>query len=172
MPTLKTIAIVSDKTIPGADANGMAPIDRANEAAARAHGLRPLVIKLANPPDFGAAFDEMAREGAEAALILETPIPLVHMRTIAETAAKRRLPTMLPGGQAAAGGLIVYGTSVADTWPRLPAIADRILKGANPGDLPVEVMSRRELVVNAKLAREIGVSIPPDVLTRASRIID
>jgi putative ABC transport system substrate-binding protein len=79
---------------------------------------------------------------------------------------------MFPGGQADAGGVITYGTSVGDTWPRMPVLADKILKGAKPGDLPVEVVSRRELVVNMKTAREIGVTVPPDVLKRAARVIE
>jgi putative ABC transport system substrate-binding protein len=172
LPNLKTVAILSDKTIPGADASGMAPIDRANEAAANALGLRAQIIKLDNPPNLAAAFDAMVSENAGAVLVLETPIPFAHMRAIAEMAASRRVPAMLPGGQAAAGGLLVYGTSVADTWPRLPVIADKILKGANAGDLPVEIMSRRELIINAKLARELGIIIPASVAQRASRILD
>jgi len=79
---------------------------------------------------------------------------------------------MFPGGHADAGGVITYGTSVADTWPRMPIIADKILKGAKPGDLPVEVSSRRELIVNLKTAREIGVIVPPDVVRRATRVIE
>jgi hypothetical protein len=106
LPNLKTVAILSDKTIPGADASGMAPIDRANEAAANALGLRAQIIKLDNPPNLAAAFDAMVSENAGAVLVLETPIPFAHMRAIAEMAASRRVPAMLPGGQAAAGGLL------------------------------------------------------------------
>jgi putative ABC transport system substrate-binding protein len=172
-PKLKRVAVLSDHTIPGADATGLAPIERANDAAARALGLQPQIVKLGSPdPDFEGAFMAMSKEGAEVLLVLEVPVPLAHRKRIAELAAARRLPSMFPGGQADAGGVITYGTSVGDTWPRMPVLADKILKGAKPGDLPVEVVSRRELIVNMKTAREIGVTVPPDVLKQAGRVIE
>jgi len=171
-PALKRIAILSDADIPGADASGLAPIERSNVAAARALGLEPRVIKLKGPtPDFDGAFAAMKSEGAEAVLVLEVPVTLVHGKLIAERATAQRLPTMFPGGQKSADGVIAYGTTVADTWPRLPIIADRILKGARPGDIPVEAISRRQLIINLKTAREAGVSIPAGVLARADEVI-
>ena len=171
-PALKRIAILSDADIPGADASGLAPIERSNVAAARALGLEPQVIKLKGPtPDFDGAFAAMKSEGAEAVLVLEVPVTLVHGKRIAERATAQRLPTMFPGGQKSADGVIAYGTTVADTWPRLPIIADRILKGARPGDIPVEAISRRQLIINLKTAREAGASIPAGVLARADEVI-
>jgi putative ABC transport system substrate-binding protein len=70
------------------------------------------------------------------------------------------------------GGLLAYGTTVANTWLHMPLIADKILKGASPGDVPVEVVTRRELVVDLTTAREIAMEIPPQVLRRADRTID
>lgn len=171
-PDLKRVAIVSDAGIPGADASGLAPIERSNVAAARALGLEPQVIKLKGPtPDFDSAFAAMKSEGAEAVLVLEVPVTLAHGKRIAERATAQRLPTMFPGGQKSADGVIAYGTTVADTWPRMPVIADRILKGARPGDIPVEVISRRQLIINLKTARDAGASIPPGVLARADEVI-
>ena len=171
-PALKRIAILSDADIPGADASGLAPIERSNVAAARALGLEPQVIKVKGPtPDFDGAFAAMKSEGAEAVLVLEVPVTLVHGKRIAERATAQRLPTMFPGGQKSADGVIAYGTTVADTWPRMPIIADRILKGARPGDIPVEAISRRQLIINLKTAREAGVSIPAGVLARADEVI-
>jgi putative ABC transport system substrate-binding protein len=72
------------------------------------------------------------------------PVAL-HQKRIAEIAAGHRLATIFPGGTAA-GGLLAYGTSIADTWPLMPIMADKIIKGAKPGDLPVEVTTRRELI--------------------------
>jgi putative tryptophan/tyrosine transport system substrate-binding protein len=172
-PKLTRVAILSDQTIPGVDATGLAPVERVNDAAARALGLRPQIIKLGSPnPDFEGAFEAIAKEDAEALLVLEVPVPFAHRKRIAELATARRLPSMFPGGHADAGGVITYGTSVADTWPRMPIIADKILKGAKPGDLPVEVISRRELIVNLMTARQIGVMVPPDVVKRATRVIE
>lgn len=155
----------------------MAPIDRANEAAALALGLRPQVIKLARPvaertePDIEAAFEALAAERAEAVVALEVPLVLVHRVRIARAAAARRMPSMFPGGTRDAGGVITYGTSVADTWRRIPAIVARILGGANPGELPVELVTRKELVINLRAAEEIGVTIPPALLARADEVI-
>jgi hypothetical protein len=108
---------------------------------------------------------------AEVLLVLEVPVPFAHRNRIAELASKYRIPTMFPGGQADAGGIITYGTGVADTWKLMSAQADKILKGAAPGNLPVQIVTRRELVFNLKNARELGIEIPPDVLSRADRVI-
>ena len=79
---------------------------------------------------------------------------------------------MFPGGQADAGGLITYGTSVADTWSRMSAQADKIFKGAKPAEMPVEVVTRRDLIINLATARKIGLSVSPDMLKRADRTVE
>ena len=71
-----------------------------------------------------------------------------------------------------AGGLIAYGTGLLDTFPRIPVYVDKILKGARPGDLPIEVLTQHVLIVNLKTAREIGVTMPPELLRRADQIIE
>lgn len=174
-PKLVRVGILSDDTIPGADASGLAPIDRANAAAARKLGIEPIVRKVAGsptPPDYAAALDDMRKNAAEALVVLEVPMPLRDGKIVAKAAAARRIPTVFPGGQSGTGGLISYGTSVPNTWPRIVVLADKILKGAKPGELPVETESRREFVVNMKTARAIGLTIPDEVLKRADRIID
>ncbi|MBR0671552.1 ABC transporter substrate-binding protein [Neoroseomonas soli] len=177
LPGVERVGILSDHTIPGADASGMAPIDRANIAAAEAVGLRPQLIKLARPttegavPDADGALGAMQAQGAQVVLVLELPLAFAHRRLIAEAAAARRIPTLFPGGMRDAGGLITYGTTVTDTWRRIPAIVDRILKGASPGDLPVEFITRRELVINLATAARIGVTVPPDLLAEADQVI-
>ncbi len=95
----------------------------------------------------------------------------IHQKRIAELAAKDRLPTIFPRDWVYAGGLIAYGTSVVDAVGGMPAYMDKILKGAKPGDLPVDVVTRYELIINLKTAREIGVAIPPKVLKQADQII-
>ena len=171
-PELTRVAILSDADIPGADASGLAPIERINDHAARALSIQPEVFKLRGPsPDFGTVFAAMERAGAEALLVLEVPVPIVHRQRIAELAAARRLPTLFPGSLGDAGGLITYGTSVFDGLPRLPIIADNVLRGAEPADLPIEVITRRVLAINVATARRIGVTIPPGVLQRADNVI-
>jgi putative ABC transport system substrate-binding protein len=173
IPKLARVAIISDADIPGADTNGLAPIDRTNVAAARAAGLTPQVLKLRGPkPDFDAAFKAMANEGAEALVVLEVPAVFAIPKTVAELATTRRIPTMLWGGQADAGGLMSYGTSYTSTYPRVPVYVDRILKGAKPADTAIEVFSKHQLVINLKTARELGVTVPAEMLKRADRVIE
>ena len=87
-------------------------------------------------------------------------------------AIAQKLPSMYPAGYSDAGGLISYGTKVVDTWPAMAGFIDKILKGAKPGDLPVQVITRRELIVNAKTARSLGLSLPGELLKRADSVVD
>jgi putative ABC transport system substrate-binding protein len=172
-PNLSKVAIFSDAEIPGADASGLAPIDRSNVAAARAAGLTPQVLKLRGPkPDFDAAFKTMADEGAQALVALEVPSIFAIAKNVAELATARRVPTMLWGGQADAGGPMSYGTSYTSTFPRVPDYVDRILKGAKPADMAVEIFAKHQLVINLKTARELGLTTPPELLKRAARIVE
>jgi len=174
LPKAARVGILSDTTIPGADSSGLAPIDRANAAAARTFGIEPLVRKVSDgpSPDYADTLDAMIRDGAEALLVLEVPMPLRDGKAVAELAAARRLPTIFPGGQSGTGGLIAYGSSVTDTWPRMPILVDRILKGAKPAELPVETSPRRELVINLRTARALALLIPDELLKRADRVIE
>lgn len=174
LPAIKRVAILSDDTIPGADVRGLAPIDRANEAAALAVGLEPLLLKLKGgpSPDLEGAFAQMLKEQVGAVLVLETPVPFAHQKRIGELAIAHRLPAMFPGGQADAAGLFAYGTSVTDAWPRMVAQADKILKGANPAEMPVEAITRLDLVLNLGTARKIGITVPADIVKRADRTIE
>ncbi|MBR0661466.1 ABC transporter substrate-binding protein [Neoroseomonas oryzicola] len=172
LPQMERVAILSDSTIPGADASGLAPIDRMNRQAAEALGLRPQVVKLAAPtPDIEAALAEMQREGAQAVVVLEVPLTLAHRMRIAELATARRLPTMFPGGQGDAGGLFAFGTTVMDAWRRIPAMVDQILRGRSPGEIPVEFITRRELVVNLAVAGQLGITLPEALVGAADRVI-
>jgi putative ABC transport system substrate-binding protein len=170
-PGIRRVAIMSDQTIPGADERGLAPIDRANEAAAKALGLEPQILKPKSAADLEAAFAEMIKGGAQALLVLEVPVPFTARKQIADLAIRNRLPTMFPGGQSDAGGVITYGTNVTDTWRQFAAFADKIFKGTKPADLPVAVITKRELIFNIKTAQEVGVAIPPELLKRADRVI-
>ncbi|CAN7145210.1 ABC transporter substrate-binding protein [Cupriavidus necator] len=173
IPRLERVAVLSDSDIPGADASGLAPIERANVAAAHAAGVTPQLLKVRGPkPDLEAAFNAMESGRAQALIVLEVPAPLAERKRIATLATSRRLPTMFWGGADDSGGLLSYGTSVAKNFPRLPVIIDRILKGAKPADTPFEVVSRRELAINLRTARELGLTIPPELLKRADRVIE
>ena len=173
VPKLTRVAILSDSDIPGADDSGLAPIERANVAAARAAGLTPQVLKVRGPtPDLEAAFKAMIAERAEALVVLEVPAPFVHRNRIAEMAAIHRIPTMFWGGASDSGGLMAYGTSFTDTFAGVPNAIDKILKGTKPADMPFELITRREFVINLKTARDLGLSIPVDLQKSADHVIE
>lgn len=165
VPGLTRVVLLGDQGTRGAR---MA----ANEEAARAMGLQPQVLGVGGPtPDLEGIFEAMKRERAEALLMLDNPVVTTHRRRIAELAAKHRLPTLFTRDHVDAGGLMAYGTSFAETGQSMAAYVDKILKGAKPGDLPVEIVMRPELIINLKTAREIGLTIPPQILRRASQLI-
>jgi putative tryptophan/tyrosine transport system substrate-binding protein len=171
-PTLERVAFLSDADIPGADSTGFVPIERSNIAAATLMNIRPQVLKLQGPsPDFTAAFNTMAAQRAQALVVLEVPVPFGNRMQIAEMAAARGMPTMFWGGASAAGGMMSYGTSFSDGYALMPIAIDKVLKGANPATTPFEVVTRREFVVNLKVAKQLGVTIPDVVLKRADRVI-
>jgi hypothetical protein len=150
---------------------GWSPFEKANDSAARALGLQPLWFRVSGPtPDLQAAFAAMTTERAEALLVLEVPVNLSNLKPTAELAASHRLPTMFPGGWAN-DGLITYGTSILNATPRIPSYVDKILKGAKAGQMPIEVITKRELIFNLKTALVLGVTIPSDLLNRADRVI-
>ncbi|MGG5820128.1 ABC transporter substrate-binding protein [Falsiroseomonas sp. HW251] len=177
MPAIERVAILSDDTIPGGDAEGHAPIDRANIAAARALGIVPQLVKLrgAGPGrpevDFEAAFDAMAAGRAQAVVVLDTPIPFAARQRIGQLALSRRLPSVFAGGLRDGGGVITYGTSVVETWPLTAPQIERIWKGESPATIPVRFLERRELVFNLRSAEATGVTIPPDLLALADTVI-
>jgi putative tryptophan/tyrosine transport system substrate-binding protein len=162
IPNLTRVAMLSDEDIPRLD--GWKHLEKANDAAALAKGLQPQWLKVKGP-DLEGAFTAMQKERADALVVLDVPVPIIHQKRIAELAAKYRLPTMFLGGHrmSEAGGLIACGTGLLDTFPRLPAYVDKILKGAKPGELPIEVLTRHILIVNLKTAREIGITMPPEL---------
>jgi len=163
VPGLGRVALLGDQAL--RDTMG-------HEEQARALGLRPQSLKIAGAsPDLRGVFQAMERERADALLVLELPATVAHRRRIAELAAQQRLPTLFAGGSSDAGGLLAYGTRVTKAARRLAAYVDRIIKGAQPADLPFEVVVRPELIVNLKTAQDIGVTIPPEVLKRADRVI-
>jgi putative ABC transport system substrate-binding protein len=173
LPRIGRIAILSDSTLPGADERGWAPLDRALVEAAGAKGLHAQVLKVKGPdPDLESAFSAMVKERAEAVVIPQTPVAGSHGKQIAERATALRLLTMWAPRHVGAGGVLGFGTRLEEAYERIPLIIDKIFKGSKPGELPVEVVTRYELIINLKAARDIGLTIPADVLKRADRVIE
>ena len=124
------------------------------------------------PEEFEAAFAAMTRERAEALLVANVTTFLVNRARVAELALKSRLPTMNDDREMVeAGGLMAYAVNMAGFTGRAAAYVDKILKGANPADLPVEQPTKFELVINLKTAKALGLTIPQSVLERADDLI-
>ena len=129
-------------------------------------------LDVLDPKDIETAFGAVSKEGANAVLVLSTPVLMFQRKQIADLAVKSRLPTIYGRPEyVEEGGLVYYGPSYTDLSRRAATYVDKILKGAKPGDLPVEQPKKFELIVNLKAAKQIGLTIPPSVLARADKVI-
>jgi len=169
VPSASQIAVMVNPD----DPNATGQIRNA-EAAARTLGveLRP-VVSVRDAGDLERGFDAIARSGARAVLRMVDPTsgPL-RARTM-ELAARYRLPMMFAMREhVEAGGLVAYGASLSEQYRQAATFVHKILRGARPGDLPVEQATRFELVVNLKTAKTLGLTIPPSLLVRADRVIE
>ena len=166
LPTLSRVAFLWDSTV------GLIQF-RATEAVARTAGVASLSLPIQRREDFKDAFDYAASQQAHAVIVLSSPLIFGQRSHIAELALNTRLATislftLLPRS----GGLMGYGPNFVDMWKRAPTYVDRILRGAKPGELPIERPSKFELVINLKTARAIGLDIPPTLLARADEVIE
>jgi len=143
------------------------------DVAARALGVRLQFVEARVPADIDRAFSDMTRARAGALTVLSTPMFGTERRRLVDLAAKNRLPTMFSFRRYVdAGGLMSYGPDLVDLSRRASIYVDKILKGAKPGDLPVEQPTTFELVINLKTAKALGLTIPQSVLGRADQVID
>jgi ABC-type uncharacterized transport system substrate-binding protein len=144
---------------------------RETQAAAKAMRVWLQSLKVRSPDDIDRAFEAVSREHAGALVTLPDPLTNTYAARIAELAAKKRLPIMFAERLFIdAGGLMSYGPSYAEIYRHAAIFVDKILKGAKPADLPVEQPTKFELVINLKTAKQIGVTIPPDILAGADRV--
>ena len=145
---------------------------RESQLAAQGLKIQVQSIELRGPSDFDHLSDALIRGRFQALNVVRDPLIGAHLKRVLEFAAKTRLPAIYEAeGYVDAGGLMSYGTNHADLYRRAAYFVDRILKGAKPSDLPVEQPTKFEFVINLKAAKEIGVTIPPDVLMWADRVI-
>jgi putative ABC transport system substrate-binding protein len=143
------------------------------DLAARNLDIRLRVVKAHRADDFARAFAAIKRSQADALTVLSSPVFVAERRRLADLAKKNRLPTVSTFPEYVdAGGLMSYGPSRAELFRRAAGYVDKILKGARPGDLPVEQPTTFELVVNLKTARALGLTIPSSMLGRADRVIE
>jgi putative ABC transport system substrate-binding protein len=148
--------------------------NRFKEAEIAAQGLRLRLQRLRakRADDLESAFDAAKRSGAEAVLAHPSTFVATNRARIIELAAKHRLPVIFGGAEAAeAGGLMSYGPDIVDNYRRAAVYVDKILKGTKPADLPVQQPMKFEFVINLKTAKQIDLTIPPNVLARADKVI-
>jgi putative ABC transport system substrate-binding protein len=167
VPGASRLAVFVDPT----DASDVSTV-KAVPAAARALALDLRVIEV-RTADFDAAFAAAARELAQGLYVSQTPFFFARRTEIAALAVRARLPSVDGYREfALAGGLISYATSLPDFYRRFGGFVDKILKGANAGDLPIERATKFELVVNLKTAKALGLTIPESFLLRADELIE
>lgn len=167
IPRLERVAALYDAT-----GQGEAGFEELDQAAARL-GISVIRIGVSGPPDLERAFVNMRKQGADAVLVPVTARLFADRHNIIKLAARDRLPAIYGISDIAdEGGLIAYGPNYFESHRRAAHHLDRILRGARPGDLPVEEMMRLELVVNLRAARAAAITFLPALLARADRVIE
>jgi putative ABC transport system substrate-binding protein len=168
VPKASRVAVLWNPANPGNP-----PQLRAAEVAARTLGMRLQLLEARNPREIDSAFAAMTKEGASAVVVL-VDVVLIEQRTrIADLAATRRLPAVYGHvDHVRAGGLMAYAPNFLDNYRRAAAYVDKILRGANPGDLPIEQATKFELLINLKTAKALGLTIPQTLLQRADQVIE
>ena len=166
LPRLSRVAVLRTSNLPGAQ------VLRDVEPAARAFKIELQYLDVEGPKDIETVFREARKGRAGAVLVLASPILESHRTQVADLAVKYRLPTMFWASEnVEAGGLMSYGANVVDMYRRAAVFVDKILKGTKPTDLPVEQPIKFEFIINLKAAKQIGLTIPPNVLARADKVI-
>jgi ABC-type uncharacterized transport system substrate-binding protein len=169
IPGLSRVGVLWDTSNTAGLVSGI----QAYEAGARSLKIPLQSLEVRGPkPDLVGAFQAAAKSRLSALITARTGLLTGYRKRIAELAIKNRLPSMYEGSQdVEVGGLVSYSANEADSYKRAAVYVDKILKGAKPADLPVEQPTKFELVFNLKTAKQIGLTIPPNVLARADRVI-
>ena len=167
IPKLSRVAVLGTSTRPG-NAQSLREV----ELAAGAFKVQVQYLDVLDVKDIETAFRAGTKGHAEAILVLQSPGLFSQRTQVADLAVKNRLPAIYPQTEyTEAGGLMYYGANTPDLFRRAAVYVDKILKGAKPADLPVEQPTKFEFVINLKAAKQIGLTIPPNVLARADRVI-
>ena len=167
IPKLSRVAVFGTSTRPG-NAQSLKEV----ELAAKAFGVKLQYLDVLDPKDIETAFRAASKGRADAVLVLAGPVLLSQRIHVVDLAVKNRLPAMYPQSDYMdAVGLMFYGPSTTDLFRRAATYVDKILKGRTPADLPVEQPMKFEFIINLKAAKQIGLTIPPNVLARADKVI-
>jgi putative tryptophan/tyrosine transport system substrate-binding protein len=167
IPKLSRVAVFGTSINPG-NAQNL----RGVELAAKAFGVKLQYLDVLSPKDFETAFRVASKAHADAVLMLPGSVLVLRRAQLTDLAVKSRLPAIYQQTEfTETGGLMYYGTNTPDLFRRAATYVDKILKGAKPADLPVEQPTKFEFIINLKAAKQIGLTIPPNVLARADRVI-
>ncbi|MGH8611081.1 MAG: ABC transporter substrate-binding protein [Gammaproteobacteria bacterium] len=166
LPKISRVAVLSD---PQYTADQLS----VSETAARSLGLRLQVLNVSRPEELATAFAEAKKNRAQALIVLSSALFYAHRAELVSLAAKQRLPTIYHQKEfvVGSGGLISYGPNFNELFRRAAGYVDKILKGAKPGDLPIEQPTKFELVINLKTAKVLGIAIPQSIPLRADEVI-
>jgi putative ABC transport system substrate-binding protein len=166
-PGISRVAFLTDSADPSYEL-----VLKQLEATADLLRIKLQVFEAREPNDIDGAFSAIKKSHAEAVQVMSHPVFGAHRPRIAKLAVDHRLPTMFSQSEyVEAGGLMSYGVNIADLWRRAATYVDKILKGIKPGDIPIERPRKFEFIINLKTAKQIGLTIPPNVLARADRVI-
>jgi putative tryptophan/tyrosine transport system substrate-binding protein len=166
-PRIRTIAVLFNPNNPITNANL-----EATDLAAKALNIELRQFEAGNPSDLESAFIAMASSGVDAVAVLEDPMLIVNAAAIGELALKQRLPSIGFKEIAEGGGLMSYGVNFPLMFRQSARLIDKIFKGSKPSDIPVERVTKFELVINSRTAKAIGLEIPPTLLARADEVIE
>ena len=167
VPGISHVAVLANPTVPH---NAIALKEA--ETAARSMNVQIQPLQVRAPSDFAAAFSAMKKDRAGGLIALGSSMFFAERKRIMELAAQSRLPSMASFREyAEAGGLMTYGADLRENFRRSATYVDKILKGAKPGDMPVEQATKFQLIINLKTAKEIGLTIPQSVMQRADEVI-
>jgi len=168
VPKLARIAVLYEPINPGS----LRMVKEDLLVAARALGLTVRFWEVRDTDGFERVFAALSKQRPEGLYVPPGPLMVANEKRIAGFALKNRLPSVYSNSEAVdAGGLMYYGADLTDSYRRIAVYVDKILKGAKPADLPVEQPTKFELILNLKTAKQIGLTIPPNVLARADRVI-
>jgi putative ABC transport system substrate-binding protein len=171
VPTLSRVAFLKDRIVSIPEAHARYMQTTALAARALRMELHPFIVL--RPEDLPTAFQDMTKNGDKGLLVASSPFIFSHRKQIADLAATHRIPSIYDYREyLEAGGLISYGANIPDLRRRGAVYVDRILRGANPADLPIEQPTKFELVINLKTAKALGLTIPPSLLARADQVIE
>jgi putative ABC transport system substrate-binding protein len=167
VPKLSRLAVIGESTYPG-NAQSL----KETELAAGALKVQLQYLDVLDPKDIETAFRDTSKGRADGVLLLQSAVLNSQRKQTADLATKSRLPAIYYAPEFLdAGGLMSYAASITDLYRRAATYVDKILKGAKPADLPVEQPKKFELIISLKAAKQIGLTIPPNVLVRADQVI-